>query len=91
MKVVINRCYGGCYALSEAAYAELGMPWDGYGFARSIDRSDPRLVECLERLGDSTNGEYASLEVVEIPDDVEWEIDDYNGMEHVAEKHRTWP
>jgi hypothetical protein len=33
----------------------------------------------------------AELEVVEIPDDVEWIIVDYDGMEHIAEKHRTWP
>jgi hypothetical protein len=29
--------------------------------------------------------------VIEIPDDVEWIIVDYDGMEHIAEKHRTWP
>jgi hypothetical protein len=28
--------------------------------------------------------------VVEIPDGVEWEIAEYDGLEWVAEKHRTW-
>ena len=32
----------------------------------------------------------ANLKMVEIPDDVEWEIADYDGKEWVAEKHRTW-
>jgi hypothetical protein len=28
--------------------------------------------------------------VIEIPDDVEWEVEEYDGLEWVAEKHRTW-
>jgi hypothetical protein len=28
--------------------------------------------------------------VVEIPDDVNWQVEEYDGMEHIAEKHRTW-
>ena len=27
---------------------------------------------------------------VEIPDDVEWQIEEYDGTEHISEKHRTW-
>jgi hypothetical protein len=33
---------------------------------------------------------FACLKVVEIPDGVEWELNDYDGMEHIAEVHRTW-
>jgi hypothetical protein len=36
------------------------------------------------------NGTYANLKVVTIPGDVDWEIGEYDGMEWVAEKHRTW-
>ncbi len=88
MKIVINSCYGG-YSLSEAAYNELGIPWDGYGYCK-LKRSDPKLVSCVEKLGTKANGECAELEIVEIPDDVDWEICDYDGKEWVAEKHRTW-
>lgn len=88
-KVVVNRCWGG-FGLSEEAYAELGIPWDKYGYAFSDDRTNPKLVEVVEKLGDRASGSLSSLSVVEVPDDVEWEIDDYDGMERVAEKHRTW-
>jgi hypothetical protein len=27
---------------------------------------------------------------VEIPDNVEWEIMEYDGTEYIAEKHRKW-
>jgi hypothetical protein len=60
--------------------------WDN----RQLKRSDPRLVELVETLGDKASGKYAELKVVEIPDGVEWEIEEYDGTEWVAEKHRTW-
>jgi hypothetical protein len=53
-------------------------------------RHDPLLVECVETMKKKANGSCASLEVVEIPDGVEYVIDEYDGMERVAEKHRTW-
>ena len=55
-----------------------------------IARNDGFLIEAVETLGDAANGDYAKLKVVEIPDDVEWHIHEYDGTEHVAEKHRTW-
>lgn len=55
-----------------------------------LNRDDPVLVQVVEELGNTASNPYCSLKVVEIPDDVEWEINEYNGIEHVAEKHRTW-
>ncbi|MBQ0125428.1 MAG: hypothetical protein KBS59_03785 [Clostridiales bacterium] len=89
MKVVINRCFGG-YGLSREAYEFLGMKWDGYGYAWNIERNDPKLVACVEALGEKANGRGASLRVVEVPDDVEWNIEEYDGMETIEEVHRTW-
>lgn len=54
------------------------------------DRTDPLLVQVVEELGDEANGSCAELEIVEIPDGVSWEIDEYDGIEHIAEVHRTW-
>jgi hypothetical protein len=57
---------------------------------RPENRSDPLLVQVVEELGEEANGSYAKLKIVEIPDDVEYTIDEYDGVEHIAEKHRTW-
>lgn len=57
---------------------------------RPEDRADPDLVAVVEELGAAANGRHAELAVVEIPDDVEYQIDEYDGIEWVAEKHRTW-
>ena len=32
----------------------------------------------------------STLKIIEIPDDVDWIIEEYDGNEWVAEKHRTW-
>ena len=57
---------------------------------RPSNRADPALVQTVEELGDKAWGRCAELKVVEIPDGVEYEIDEYDGLEHVADTHRTW-
>jgi len=57
---------------------------------RDIARDDPALVQMVEEMGKDANGRHAHLKVVEIPDDVKWEIEQYDGDEHIAEVHRTW-
>ena len=56
----------------------------------SDNRTDPLLVQVVEELGDEADGRCAELRVVEIPDNVEWEIDDYDGNESIEEVHRSW-
>jgi hypothetical protein len=55
-----------------------------------IDRADPDLVAVVEELGNQANGSYAKLKVVEIPDGIEWELDEYDGIENIQEKTRKW-
>jgi hypothetical protein len=89
-KIVVNRCYGGFGLSDEAIQAikwskgveELEV-WD-------LKRDDAALVAVVESLGEKANGRYSKLEVVSIPADVEWEIEEYDGSEWVSEKHRTW-
>lgn len=74
--------------------------WDVYHYShddgskfydRSIKRNDPDLVAVVENLGGAkSSGFCAYLKVVDIPDEVEWQIEEYDGLEWVAEKHRTW-
>lgn len=84
MKVVINRCYGE-FDLSDKAKEILGIEYE-----TEIERNDPRLVAVVEELGDEANTWCSSLKIVEIPEDVDWVIEDYDGLEWVSEKHRTW-
>lgn len=61
-----------------------------YFYEREIERNDPALVEVVKELGNKANGSCARLEIVEIPDDVKWEIDEYDGQEWVQEQCRKW-
>jgi hypothetical protein len=87
-KIVVNRCFGG-FNPSDKAKAMLksmGLPsnsWD-------IPRDNPQFVSIVEQLKDEANGDDSKLEVVSIPDDVDWEIEENDGAEWVSEKHRTW-
>lgn len=92
-KIVINACFGG-FGLSAKAleiYKELKGGDDKRFYGGTIPRDDPILVKIVEEMGYEASGGYAELKVVEIPDDVEWQIEEYDGNEHVAEAHRTWP
>ena len=90
MKVVINDCHGG-FGLTDAALNEYKIRkgvTDPNFYYYDIPRECPVLVEMVER-GD-VGGTFSDLKVVEIPDDVNWYVAEYDGMEHVAERHRTW-
>ena len=92
MKIVINRCFGGFGLTAQAKklYAEAkGVSVEEF-YDWEIERNDPDLVRIVEELGDSAGDAYASLKVVDIPDDVEWYIHEYDGLEEVYEQHRSW-
>ncbi len=89
MKIVINSCYGG-YGLSKEAYELIGLAWDDYGFAFRDDRTHPLLIMAVEELEEKANGRYSRLKIVDIPEDVDWEIHDYDGVETVRERAREW-
>ena len=85
--IVINKCYGG-FGVSELAM-DLYKKYTGTT-ASDIARDDPALVRIVRELGDEANGGYAKLHIVEVPGDVDWQIEEYDGNEWVAEVHRTW-
>jgi hypothetical protein len=90
-KIVINSCYGGFSLSTEAMrmYKKEKKSKEET-WAHNIERDDPILVGVVEKLGTKANDSYAKLKVVEIPDGVEWEIEEYDGIEWISEKHRRW-
>lgn len=95
------RELGNKYALEEVDFGEKydsgekRKPWGGEGETGSfhlygIPRDDPDLVQVVEELGSKASGRYAQLKIVEVPDNVEFSIEEYDGREHIAEKHRMW-
>jgi hypothetical protein len=92
MKIVINSDWGG-FGLSGAAldeYKSRAGVTDPNFYYWDIPRECPHLVAMIEEQGTAINGDYSSLKIVEVPDDVNWYIEEYDGREWVAERHRTW-
>jgi hypothetical protein len=63
---------------------------DHFWSERELERDDAYLVQVVEELGEAAHGQHASLKIVDIPDDVEWHVEEYDGSEWVAEDHQTW-
>ena len=59
-------------------------------YDKDIARDDPILVALVNEMGEAVNGNFSNLRVVKIPGDVDWEVDEYDGLEWVAERHRQW-
>ena len=71
---------------------------DGYDYYHNgkmlspynFERNDPVLIQTIEEIKNAAVDDLAELKIVDIPDGIEWHIQEYDGMEWVAEKHRTW-
>jgi len=89
-KAVLRMCELG----SEHAKAEVAHNDSNHYYLSGISRADPILVQIIEELKYEANATCpwgsCKLAAIDIPDDVKWEIKEYDGLEYVAEKHRTW-
>ena len=103
MEVVINKCFGGFGISNECAVAlgaklieipELTGRFHHIFPNNKSDRdfrADPRLIALIKEKGSEwCSDSFSKLKIIEMPDDVEWEISDYDGMETIEEIHRLW-
>lgn len=101
-KIVINCKHGG-FSLSREAMdfiikeknIDPGKWNENFHYYENFDtfdlkRDDSTLIAAVEHLGSTANGRFAQLKIVEIPNDVKWQIEEYDGLEWIAEVHRTW-
>lgn len=59
-------------------------------YLRNGHREDPTLIEVVEELGEEASGHFGKLVVVEIPDDLDYVIDEYDGIETLHERVQEW-
>lgn len=95
--ILVSKGYTNIESTYEHDYPEFKAisPDGSVGFFNEFSfetfRDDVDLVNAIETLTSvGASGDCAELKVVEIPDDVSWCISEYDGMECVAEQHRTW-
>ena len=86
VNVMYNTCYGG-FSLSKAAVNEYKRKCPEAQDVSSyrILRHDPVMVGIVQRMGELANGRCAKVELCKIPVQYVdyYEIEEYDGMEHV--------
>ena len=95
MQVVINL--SGTFSISSEAVEFIKKKIKDKNAKKTIgpysfdnDRTNYLLIEAVKKLKNKANGINADLKIVEIPDDIEWQITAVNGVEIIREKHRIW-
>ena len=79
------------YSINPTLNEKGGINNKDYTYSEDIiTRDDPILIKVVEQLKEQASGECSKLKIVEIPDYVDYIIEEYDGYEHIAEKHRTW-
>ena len=64
---------------------------DNNSFFPDVNRTDKDLIEAIETLGSKVaSGDASELKIVEIPENIHFMINDYDGVETIHETHRTW-
>lgn len=65
--------------------------YGAYWLKSDAERGHPLMVRVVEELGsERASGQFAKLKIVEVPDGVDFEIDEYDGIETVRERGRSW-
>lgn len=85
--IVFTKDFGGTVTatdISDEDYKEHSF------CSNEIDREDKDLVKIVKQMGTKANTRVSTLKIVEIPNNVDYEIEEYDGNEWVAEKHRRW-
>ena len=65
---------------------------DEYIYKKVVETwgEESQLNQVVEEMGEESHGRFSKLRIVEIPDDIDFEIEEYDGMETVSERHQTW-
>ena len=90
-KVVINSDYGG-FGLSDIAislleksgcYAIDGIRRINEYYDNSHTRDSELLVKVVDELGEAANSHFSKLQIKEVPDEYDFVIDNYDGLEKI--------
>lgn len=59
-------------------------------FYQDDNREDLDLIFVVETMKEKASSNLSRLEIVEIPKNVDYVIDEYDGLESIHEKHKSW-
>ena len=74
-KYYFTKDFGEIAKISDEDYEKYNL------YLREEYRQDQTLIEVVKELGEKASGRFGKLEVVEIPDNSFYKIDEYDGLE----------
>lgn len=87
LTAAVNEIEGYKFGLFSTLYKDEMV----YNYKRADEfRTDPLLVKVVKKLGKRANGYCADLKIIDVPVTVKFQIEEYDGLEHIAEVHQTW-
>lgn len=92
IKEGVNHMFITSFSVPNPNDFEVGELWNKYYLtSRPDDRTDPLLIQTIEELGEEeSSASLSKLVIIEIPDGIDYEIDDYDGVETIHEIHQSW-
>lgn len=79
-----TKDFGDNVKINEKDYEKYSLNLDG------AYREDKILIEVVEELKEKANGKYSNLKIVEIPDNLDYVIDEYDGIETLHQEVEEW-
>ena len=87
LEAVINEAHEQRAALSPSS----APPEVRSAVEQTIAQLDAGTLRVAEKRGSEwASSRLGELRIVEVPDGVDWEIDEYDGVESIHEKHQVW-
>lgn len=87
MKVIYNTCYGGFNFSNEFVeeFNNRNTERATHLETRHEERTDPSVIALFEEKGSEwSSGRHSKLDIMNIPDDVEFTVEEYDGIETIT-------
>ncbi len=73
----------------DAESSSFGKYWTN--LSDEENRTNPLLIQAIEEIGEEkSSGRFGEIRIIEIPDGIQWELSEYDGIESIHEVHRSW-
>ncbi len=89
----IDKKESGLFSCYSKDFGKKTNKLDGRYFVYLRDdklRIDKDFIKVVKKLKKKVNTSVSDIKIIKIPDGIDWEIDNYGGVESIHKEHRSW-